>query len=75
VNLDDLAEALFCTDLSGDLPGEQVRDAATATLACLGAAVCAERMAYAYGLDQVSAAARMRWAHDLALAAFEQVPA
>jgi hypothetical protein len=77
VSIDDYAEALFCSGLlPADMPGGSlVRGAAEATLTRLGAAECAARMAQAYGDDQASAAARMRWAHDLALAAFEQVPA
>ncbi|MFI5895636.1 hypothetical protein ACIA5D_36630 [Actinoplanes sp. NPDC051513] len=58
------AEALFCSDLDMRAcpNGSVVRCTVTDTLAAVGEAECAARMAQAYGDDPTYAAVRMRWA-------------
>lgn len=66
------AEALFASALQRcDEPGAtQVREAITAALGTYGDRGCAALVAQAYGDHPETAAARMRWARNVAARAF-----
>ena len=74
-DMDLRSEALFASDvqISQQPTAESIRAAVTATMARLGPAGCAARVAQEFGEHPDSALGRMRWARHAVRTAFSVV--